>query len=97
MSAQEQQIANRPDDAYAANERLAHAAEELKFVSRIPMFCECDADRCQALALITLDDYRQARERHHLLTAPGHRITGAEPVTRSSDVWIHRERSLSEI
>ena len=93
MSAQEQHIANLSDDAYVANERLARAAEDLRFVSRIPMFCECEDDRCEALILITLDHYREAREKRLFLTAPGHRIDGAEPVTRNSDVWIQQEAS----
>lgn len=94
MSAQEQHILSRSDDAYAANERLAQAAEALHFVSRVPMFCECADPNCQALVLIGLARYQDVRRDPHLhLTAPQHRIPGAEPSERDAECWIQRRRN----
>ena len=91
MSAQEQRITNRSEDAYAANERLARAAETHRFVSRVPMFCECADPACQALVLVELERYHRIRRDGRLyLTAPEHRLEGAEPVERGADLWIQR-------
>jgi hypothetical protein len=91
MSAREHHIATRSDDAFDANERLARAAEAHRFVSRVPMFCECSDPGCQALVLIELERYHEVRGDPCLsLTAPGHRLEGAEPVTRDATVWLQR-------
>jgi hypothetical protein len=91
MSAQEHHIATRSEDAFDANERLARAAESHRFVSRVPMFCECGDRACQALVLIELERYYEVRRDPRLsLTAPGHRLLGAVPVRRDADVWLQR-------
>ncbi len=87
MSAQEQHITTRSNDAYEANERLAERAEALRFVSRVPMFCECADPTCQALILIDLELRRDTRL---YLTAPGHRLDGAEPISRDADREVQR-------
>ena len=91
MSAQEQRITNRSEDAYDANGRLARAAETHRFVSRVPMFCECADPTCQALILVELDRYyRVRRDRSLYLTAPEHRLDGADPVECEADLWVQR-------
>lgn len=68
----------------AANDRIAEKAALLRFVSRVPMRCECGAPECRALVLISLDDYRELRaDPDNVLTAPGHPSRGAE--TRVAD------------
>ena len=66
-------------DARAANDRIADKAEKLRFVSRVPMLCECSKPACRAIVMISIDAYRQLREMPGcFLTAPGHHIEGAE-------------------
>jgi hypothetical protein len=64
---------DRALDARAANDRIAEKAEQLRFVSRVPMLCECSAPDCRELVMIALDDYRALRRAPgNSLTAPGH-------------------------
>jgi hypothetical protein len=73
MSAQENRAyESRSHVIRTANEGIAAKAAALHFVSRVPMLCECDEPDCRELVLLTLADYRQAREQHEFLTAPGH-------------------------
>ena len=66
-------------DARRANDRIAEKAEQLRFVSRVPMLCECGASRCRTVVLIGLGDYRNLRRTvGSYLTAPGHDLSGAE-------------------
>jgi hypothetical protein len=65
-------------DARAANDRIADKAEQLQFVSRVPMLCECSRPACRTTVMISLGDYRQIRkDSDNFLTAPGHHIDGA--------------------
>jgi len=75
-----------------SNERLAAKAEQYRFVSRIPMRCECDEPDCRATVSITLDEYRDVRRDGGVLTAPGHLADGAEPWITEGDYWIQRHR-----
>lgn len=60
-------------DARAANDRIAEKAEQLRFISRVPMMCECSAQGCRKLVMIALGDYRALRrDPDSLLTARGH-------------------------
>lgn len=56
-----------------SNDHIAERARRLRFLSRVPMVCECSDDACNEIVLISLDDYRRARQDAELLTAPGHR------------------------
>jgi hypothetical protein len=59
--------------ARAANDRIAEKAELLRFVSRVPMRCECGAPECRTIVLISLDDYRDLRANPgNVLVARGH-------------------------
>ena len=75
-----------------SNERLAAKAEQYRFVSRIPMRCECGEPECQAAVSITLDQYRDVRRAGGVLTAPGHLADGAEPWIAEGDYWVQRHR-----
>ena len=78
-------------DARKANDRIAAKAEQLRFVSRVPMLCECSARGCRAVVMIGLSDYRELRRRGDaLLVAPGHETPGAELHERTPDYDIRR-------
>ena len=78
MSAQENRAyESRPHLIRYANEEIAEKAAVLRFVSRVPMLCECGDRGCRELVLLTLADYRRAREEREFLTAPGHRTSRA--------------------
>ena len=47
----------------ASNDHIARRAEALRFTSRVPLLCECDDPGCQALILVSLDDFRRLRRR----------------------------------
>lgn len=60
-------------DARVGNERIAEKAEALRFLSRVPMLCECSSDECRTIVMIALPEYREIRRKPELIiTAPGH-------------------------
>ena len=66
-------------DARNANDRIAEKAAQLRFVSRVPMLCECSDPRCRKVVMVSLHDYREIREiEDGFLTAPGHGAEEAE-------------------
>jgi hypothetical protein len=66
-------------DARAANDRIVDKAEQLRFVSRVPVLCECSTPSCRTIVMISIDEYRRVREDPEgFVTAPGHRIEGTE-------------------
>lgn len=73
MSAQERAYESRAYAVREGNEEIAARAAALRFVSRVPMLCECDDSGCRELVLVTLSDYRRARKEREFFTAPGHR------------------------
>ncbi|HET8556181.1 MAG TPA: hypothetical protein VFL58_02605 [Gaiellaceae bacterium] len=82
---------NRAMDARNANDRIAEKAEHLRFVSRVPLLCECADPACRAVVLIALDDYYAVRRSEDaLLTAPGHQVGGAALETQTSDYDVRR-------
>jgi hypothetical protein len=82
---------SRAMDARTANDRIAANAEQLRFVSRVPMLCECSVGDCRTVVLIGLADYREIRRRGDtLLLAPGHDAPGAELHERTPDYEIRR-------
>jgi len=64
-------------DARKANDRIAVKAEQLRFVSRVPMLCECSAPDCRTIVMIALEDYYEIRLEGGTVTAPGHDREGA--------------------
>jgi hypothetical protein len=84
---------SRAMEARRANDRIADKAERLRFVSRVPMLCECSADDCRTI-LLDLDDYRKIRwSCGAFFTAPGHDTDGTELEQRLPDYDIRRVRS----
>jgi hypothetical protein len=81
----------RAMDARRANDRIADKAEQLRFVSRIPMLCECTEPACRTIVMIGLGEYYAIRQSHHsVLTAPGHVVDGAVLETRTSQYDVRR-------
>ena len=76
-------------DARKANDRIADKAELLRFVSRVPMLCECSDPACQSIFLIELDRYQELRENGYL-TSPGHTLDGCEQTAREDGYWVQR-------
>jgi hypothetical protein len=67
----------KPERTRLANDRIADQARRYHFVSRVPMMCECGDLDCTTIIPTALDDYRALRrDRHALLTAPGHTRRG---------------------
>ena len=84
-------------DARAANDRIAEKAEHLRFVSRVPMLCECSTPSCRAIVMISLDEYRRIREdAESFLTAPGHHIDGATSRKDTREYGVHTLRDDRE-
>jgi len=47
----------------------------MRFVSRVPMLCECSDRNCRTVVMIGLEDYYAIRrDDAALLTAPGHSV-----------------------
>jgi hypothetical protein len=78
-------------DARRANDRIADKAEQLRFVSRVPMLCECSEAACRAIVMIDLGDYHAIRRAEDaVLTAPGHQVDGAELETQTPQYEVLR-------
>jgi hypothetical protein len=78
-------------DARKANDRIAEKAAQLRFVSRVPMLCECSSPGCRAIVMVGLDDYRQIRQSDAYLAAPGHDADRSELQERRQNYEIRRE------
>jgi hypothetical protein len=89
MSAQRQRAyVSRPESARQSNERIAAQAGRFRFVSRVPMLCECSDGDCGQIVLLTLEEYREARGTADFLTAPGHTVERATPLARMPGHWL---------
>jgi hypothetical protein len=78
-------------DARKANDRIAAKAEQLRFVSRVPMLCECSAPGCRTIVMVSLSAYREIRlTEDSFITAPGHPAGNAELASRNDDYEVHR-------
>ena len=89
MSAQEQSdCVSRSESARQSNERIAEKAARFRFVSRVPMLCECSDPTCQQIYLIELDRYREIQHSGYL-TLPDHTVEGAEPRLFEAGYWQH--------
>ena len=86
-------------DARAANDRIAAKAEQLRFVSRVPMLCECSSPACRTVVMISLHEYRQIRQNtDSFLTAPGHQLDQAELQKETQEYTVlvpRRDRNSS--
>jgi hypothetical protein len=78
-------------DARKANDRIAQKAEQLRFVSRVPMLCECSAPACRAIVMVALSDYYEIRlTEDSFITAPGHAAENAALASRTGEYEVHR-------
>jgi hypothetical protein len=78
-------------DARKANDRIADKAELLRFVSRVPMLCECSAPGCRTVVMVSLDDYREIRRTEDsFITAPGHGAGQAELESQGPEYDVRR-------
>jgi hypothetical protein len=78
-------------DARKANDRIADKAEQLRFVSRVPMLCECSRPGCRTIVMVSLDDYREIRRTEDsFFIAPGHDAGEAELESESPSYEVHR-------
>ena len=90
MSAQRERVRlSRSEEVRSSNDRIAERALRLRFVSRVPMLCECSDERCQAIVLVGLDRYAELRE-SGFFTAPDHAVDDAEPAVREGGYWLQR-------
>jgi hypothetical protein len=90
MSAQEERVhLTRSEEVRSSNDHIAERATWLRFVSRVPMLCECSDPRCETIVLIGLDRYHEVRE-SGFITAPGHTVEDAEPALREDGFWLQR-------
>ena len=81
-------------DARAANDRIAAVAERLRFVSRVPMVCECSDPDCKSLILIELGLCRRnRRDSDAFLTIPAHRVEGGRTTERADGYWLQQRPS----
>lgn len=75
----------------AANQRGARVAERQRFLARLPMLCECDDAGCDEVFLIRPEAFRAACASAGVsVTAPHHRIEGAELEQKLPEYWLQR-------
>jgi hypothetical protein len=78
-------------DARKANDRIAQKAEQLRFVSRVPMLCECSTPGCRSIVMVALGDYHEIRlTEDSFITAPGHGVDEAELESQNRDYDVRR-------
>ena len=78
-------------DARKANDRIALKAEQLRFVSRVPMLCECSTPGCRTIVMIYLGDYYEVRlTEDSFITAPGHGVEEARLESQNRDYDVRR-------
>ncbi|HSC51614.1 MAG TPA: hypothetical protein VLD16_15235 [Gaiellaceae bacterium] len=81
----------RPQQVRAANARVAREAARQKFHARLPMLCECDDADCDEVFLIRPEAFRAASASPGVtLTAPHHRLEGAQLEQKLPEYWLQR-------
>jgi hypothetical protein len=81
-------------DARQANDRIAEKAERLRFVSRVPMLCECSDHDCRTVVMVRLEDYYAIRrDSDALLTASGHSTGESHLESETSRYDVRRDDS----
>jgi hypothetical protein len=78
-----------------ANDEIAAAARDLDQDEPTPFLCECVAERCTQVVMLTLEEYEDVRSdaaRHVIV--PGHAVAENERVLEESDrYWITEEKN----
>jgi hypothetical protein len=78
-------------DARQANDRIAEKAARLRFVSGVPMLCECHDPQCRRIVMVRLEDYHAIRrEKGAFLTAAGHSAEESRLVSETSGYDVRR-------
>ena len=78
-------------DARRANDRIAQKAQQLRFVSRVPMLCECSTPSCRTIVMVHLRDYHEIRlTEDTFITAPGHGTDEAKLESRHQGYDVRR-------
>lgn len=84
-------------DARRANDRIAAKAERLRFVSRVPMICECSDRDCRTVVMVRLEDYYAIRsDEEAILTAPGHATGESHLESETAGYDVRRDDSRSD-
>lgn len=90
MSAQRERVQlSRSEEVRSSNDHIAERAVRLRFVSRVPMLCECSDAGCRSIILVGLDRYQELRA-SGFFTTPGHTIDDAEPALERDGYWLQR-------
>lgn len=63
---------DRLDLVRTANDRIGVRAETLRFMSRVPMICECHDPSCDTLVLIDLESFHALRAAGMPIMVDGH-------------------------
>lgn len=84
---------SRAMDVRGENDRIGERAEQFRFVSRVPMLCECSAPSCRTLVMVSLAEYKEIREQaDSFLTAPAHEVEGTESATETPEYAVRVRR-----
>lgn len=96
MSAQSERVyLSRSEEVRRSNDHIAARAVQFRFVSRVPMLCECSNPQCQEFVLIQLDRWEEL-EKQGFLTAPNHRVEQATLEIDENDYWVQRPTASSD-
>jgi hypothetical protein len=85
----ERLILSRSEEVRSSNDHIAQQAVRLRFVSRVPMLCECSDPGCHSIILLDRERYEELRA-DGFFTIPGHSVDGAEPALRENGFWLQR-------
>lgn len=81
-------------EARQANDRIAEKAERLRFVSRVPMICECSDPSCRAVVMVRLEDYHEIRsDEDAFVTVAGHSADESHLESETSSYNIRHDDS----
>jgi hypothetical protein len=86
--------AQRNKEVFAnANERIRLSAELVDFDEAVPFLCECSESTCTEIVQLSLENYREVRERGQaFILRPGHEDANIERVTGRRDGYVLVEK-----
>ena len=58
--------------AHEANDRIVLRSDRLKFVSRVPFFCECGDPTCTEVVMLSRAEFTSLRSAHCPIIAAAH-------------------------
>jgi hypothetical protein len=80
---------SRSEEVRLSNDHIAKRAHRLRFVSRVPMLCECSDPGCDAIFLVGPERYAELRGTG-FFTAPDHPVDGSEPALLEGGFWLQQ-------